>query len=129
MGDEGYGAAVEGTGQGAGDDGFGARIERGGGFVEDEDAGIAQQGACEGDALALAGGDGAAALADDGVVGFGEGLDEVVDGGIAGAGANFIESGAGLSVGDIFADGGAEEEGSLLDEGDVGAKIMHAEIA
>ena len=50
------------------DQGFGLGVERAGGFVEDEDAGVGEDGAGDGETLALAAGELDAALADDGVV-------------------------------------------------------------
>ena len=53
-------------------------VERAGRLVEDQDARIGDQRAGDGDALALAARQAAAALADDGVVAFGQLEDEVV---------------------------------------------------
>src|SRR5579871_4192849 len=54
--DEGRAAAHE-IGQALLDEGFGFGIEAGGGFVEDENAGLGQDGARDGDALFLAAGE------------------------------------------------------------------------
>ena len=43
--------------------GLGLGVESGGGFVEEEDGGVADEGAGDGDALSLAHGEGGAALA------------------------------------------------------------------
>lgn len=62
------------------------RVERAGGFVEEEDLGVADEGAGDGDALLLATREGDTAGADVGVVAFGEGGDEVVDRSVAAGG-------------------------------------------
>ena len=56
-------------------------VERAGRLVEDQDARIGDQRAGDGDALALAARQAAAALADDGVVALGQLEDEVVGAG------------------------------------------------
>ena len=53
------------------DGGFALAVEGAGGFVEDEDRGVAEEGAGEGEALLLAAGEPGAALADDGGVAVG----------------------------------------------------------
>ena len=63
---------------------LGFRVDIARRFVEDENGGVAQEGAGERDALALAAGEGGAAFADDGVVTLGERGDELVRGGVAG---------------------------------------------
>ena len=109
------------------DFGLGLGIERGGGFVEDEDGGVADEGAGDGDALALAAGEALAAFAEGGVVALREGLDEVVGVGFAGGGDDFLARGADFAEGDVFGDGGVEEEDVLADEGEVGAEVGDAE--
>ena len=58
--------------------GFGLVVESTGGFVEDEDARIADQRARNRQALTLAAGEGTAVLAHQGIVAFGQLQDEVV---------------------------------------------------
>ena len=60
------------------DDALALVVERAGRLVEDQDARIGDQRAGNGDALALAARKRRAALADDGVVAFGQFEDEVV---------------------------------------------------
>lgn len=54
-------------------DALGCGIECRGSFVEEEDFGVAEEGAGDGDALALAAGEEGAFCADEGVEGVGEG--------------------------------------------------------
>ena len=68
MRDDERGAAAHQVREAFLDHGFGFGIEAGGGFVENQDARIGEDGAGDGDALALAAGKFHAALADDGVV-------------------------------------------------------------
>ena len=57
---------------------LGCSVEGAGGFVENEDFRVAEDGAGEADALALASAETDASLADDSVVVFGQRLDEIV---------------------------------------------------
>ena len=57
---------------------FGCAVEGAGGFVEDEDFGVAVKRASEADSLALPSAEADASLADDGVVFLGKSLDEIV---------------------------------------------------
>src|SRR3546814_6043613 len=59
-------------------------VEGGGRLVEQQDGGVLQHGAGDGDALALTAGEVAAARADLGVVAAGEGGDEIMGAGHAG---------------------------------------------
>src|SRR5258708_1302534 len=127
MRDEDHRAAGERAGKRIGNAAFGNGVERGGWLVHDENGRIAEKSAGESNALSLAGGHGAAPLADDGVVSFGQRGDQRINGGVPSAGANFVQGGAWFSIGDVFADGGAEKIGGLLDQGDVTAKIAEAQ--
>ena len=57
---------------------LGGRVDRGGGVVEDQDPRVGEQGAGDRDPLALAAGEGQAALADPGLVAVGQLADEAV---------------------------------------------------
>ena len=71
-------------------------VDLAGGFVEDQDFGIAEDGAGERDPLPLAAGEAAAGGADDGVVALGEFLgDERVGVGLAGGGFDVGPRGVG----------------------------------
>jgi len=127
MGDADDGAIFGEVVDGFLDFGFGLGVEGGGGFVEDEDGGVADEGAGDGDALALSAREAEATFAERGVVTVGEGFDEVVGVGFAGGGDDFIAGGAGFSEGNIFSDGGVEEEDVLADEGEMEAEVGEAE--
>ena len=119
MGDDEGGAALHEEVEAVLDEGFGFGVEGAGGFVENEDAGVGEYGAGDGEALALAAGELDAALADDGVVALGETLGELVD---AGDGAGFHElffGGGGAGELYVFADGSVEEEGLLEDDAEL----------
>src|SRR6478735_7672169 len=83
VGDDYCGAAVEEALEASLDRFLRADGDVGGGLVEDEDAGLGEEGAGEGDQLALAGRELDAALADFGVEALGQGFDELggTDGG------------------------------------------------
>ena len=87
---------------------------------EDEEAGIFQQDAGDGDALALAAGDGDAALADARVVAVAELADELVGVGRGRCGDDLGVGGIGFAVADVFADGAGEEDAVLHDDADLG---------
>ncbi len=97
------------------DEGFGFGVEAGGGFVEDQNSRVGQDGAGDGDALALAAGKFDAAFADDGVVFVFEILGEFVDAGDAAGFEDLFFGGAGAGEGDVFFDAAIEEEGVLQD--------------
>lgn len=121
MGDDEGGAAAHEVGETFLDHGFGFGVEAGGGFVEDEDAGVGEDGAGDGDALFLAAGEFDAAFADDGFVAVGEAFDEFIDAGDAAGFEDFGFGGLGAGEGDVFADGSVEEEGFLEDDAELGA--------
>ena len=103
--DKGCAAAHHGL-QGFADDTFGLRIHRGGRVIQDEDAGILEEGAGDGDALFLPAGKGDPFLTDEGVVAFWEGQDDIVDGGSAGGGFDLrLGNLSPDTVGYVLADG------------------------
>ena len=63
MGDDDTGAVFHEASEGVLDEFFRLGVEGGGGFVEDEDGGVFEDGAGDGDALALAAGEFDAAFA------------------------------------------------------------------
>ena len=71
-------------------------VDGAGGVVEDQDRRVDQQGAGDGDALALAARERVAALADHGVVAVVEGGDEPVGAGGPGGGLDLVDGGVGL---------------------------------
>ena len=97
------------------DESLGVVVERGGGLVEQQQRGIFQQGAGDGEPLFFAAGEAAAALAGDGVEAVGTGADEV--GGVGGfeGGPDFLVGGVVFGEQEIFAQRGVEEEAFLGD--------------
>lgn len=73
--------------EGGRDFGLGVGVDHAGGFIEDEDRGVAEDGAGDGEALALPAREREALLGDGGVVTLREGDDELV-----GAGASLAAS-------------------------------------
>ena len=119
MGDDEGGAALHEVAEAVLDHRFGLGVERAGGLVEDEDARVGEDGAGDGEALALAAGELDAALADDGVVAFGEALGELVDAGDAAGLQELLLGGVGAREEDVLADGAVEEEGLLQDDAEL----------
>jgi len=119
VGDHEGGAALHEEVEAVLDEGLGFGVERARGLVEYEDAGVGEDGARDGEALALTAGELDAALADDGVVAFGKTLGELVD---SRDGAGFEEvffAGGGAGEFYVFADGAVEEESFLKDEAEL----------
>ena len=111
------------------DERFALGVESGGGFVEDEDGGVLQDGAGDGDALAFAAGEAEALFADDGVVALRHAQDEVVGEGVAGGLYDLFGGNIGLAVGDVVAHGVVEEDRLLRDLGDLFAERLESEGA
>jgi hypothetical protein len=83
VGDQDRGAAGHQPLQRRLDLGLALGVERAGGLVEQQDRGVLQEGAGDGDALALAARQARPGLADDGVVALGQVQDEIVGGRLA----------------------------------------------
>src|SRR6185437_2685251 len=118
VGDDDGGAAFAQVGQGELHRDLALRIERAGGLVEQQDARVAQQGAGQGDALALAPRQALAAGADRGFVAQRQGGDEVGGGGGAGGGFDLRLGGVGAAHADVGGDRVVEQQGVLADIGD-----------
>ncbi len=129
VGDDEGGAALHQVAQGILDQMFALGVQRTGGFVEDQDFGIGEDGAGDGDALLLAAGEFVAAFADDGFVAFVELQDEVVGIGFLGGCLDFRAGGVAFSVGDVVGDGAVEEIDILQDHGELGAVEFQGELA
>ena len=102
---------------------LGDGVEGAGGFVEDEDGRIAQDGAGDGDALALAAAEDEALFADHTFVPFGVRHDEIVGVRQFGGLDDLFAGGVGGAVGDVGGDGVVEEDGFLSDGSDDGADV------
>ena len=129
VGDEQGGAARHDLAQRLVDLVLDAGVDGGGGVVQEEQPGVGEDGAGEGDALALAAGEGEAVLADGGVVPVGQRGDEAVGLGGAGGLLDLLLGGVGVAVGDVGADGVGEEEAVLGDEPDGGAQGVLGQLA
>src|SRR5579863_5206250 len=104
--------------------GFGIEARRC--LVENEDAGLGENGAGDGDALALAAGELDAALADDRVIFVGEGFGEFVDPGDAAGAQNFFFGGIGARESYVLANGSIEQERFLKNDAETGAVGVEA---
>jgi len=129
VGDDDGGSAGAQVGEGGLDGGFAFGVQRAGSFVEQQHAGVAQQGAGEGDALALAAGESAALLADEGFEAEGEFVDEVRGGGGFGGGPDCCVGGAGAAHADVGGDGVVEQQAILADIGEGVAQGGEGDIA
>ena len=100
------------------------RIQCRGRFVEQQDGRVAQDGAGDGDALALAARQADAALAQEGAVAVGQRLDE--GGGVGGdrGGPDLGIGRLGPAVADILHRRGREDHRILRDDGDAGAQRL-----
>ena len=104
------------------DDIFGFVVESGSSLVEDEDTGVGDESASDGDSLTLTAAEETAAFADEGFVTVGEFADEFVGAGEAGGVDDIIVTGIGAGDTDIFLDGTAEEFTVLKDDADLTTK-------
>ena len=111
------------------DKAFAFGVEGAGGFVEQQDRRVLEDGAREGEALALAAGEAHATVADHGVVAARLGRDEVVGGGGFGGGDDVGFAGAEAAEGDVGADGVVEEGDFLADDGDGAAQAFDRDVA
>ena len=121
VGDDQDGAPLHQGAQRLLDLGLGLGIGHGGGLVEQDDGGVQQDRAGDGDALLLAAGQGRVPP-QDGVVAARQGHDLLVDAGHAGGGAHLVQIGLGAPECDVLPHGGAQQLGVLEDEGDGGVQ-------
>src|SRR5581483_587965 len=94
-------------------------IETGGGLVKDQDGSVTNQGAGDGDALALSSGQGHSALANNRVKAIGHAFDELSGIGQFCCANDFLATSFGLSVGNVLPDWTVEEHGLLQYEADL----------
>ena len=93
-------------------------------LVEDEDGRIAQDGAGDGDPLALAAGEPDAAFPDHGLVARRQDGDEVVGVGEAAGFLHLVFGRVGLAELEVVLDGAVKEVGVLVDDRDLPAEIV-----
>ncbi len=103
---------------------FALRIEVAGGFIEDEDFGICEDGACDGESLALPSAEFDTPFTDDGVVAVGESADEFVGVGLNGGLFDFVGIDLTTGVGDILGDCAVKEEDILFDDSQEAAVVV-----
>jgi hypothetical protein len=97
---------------------FRGRVHGAGRVIEKDDPRLNEQGAGDGNALALASAQGDTALSDDGVVALRQFADESVCPGRPGRCLDLAPGSLGASEGDVLREGRAEEEGLLEDHAD-----------
>ena len=97
---------------------LGFYVEVGGGFVEEHDGGVFQDCAGDRDALALAAGQPAAALASGRVVAVRERGDPFAQASVACRGLHFRVAGVGAAEQDVVAKGFVEDVAALRDDGE-----------
>jgi len=108
---------------------FGFGVERAGGLVQNQNRRVLQNGAGDGQALALAAGKGNPFFADDGVEAVGLLHDEFVGEGVFGGGDDFLARRAQPAQLDVPADGVVEQNIFLRDDGDLIAQIARGYFA
>ena len=111
------------------DGGLAVAVEGAGGLVEDENGGVAEEGAGEGEALFLSARETRAAFADEGFVASGKTEDKLVRVGGAGGGLDLGAGSFGARDEEIVVDRVVEKDGVLGDDGDVAAEVGEAEGA
>ena len=129
VGDDQRGAPVHERAQRAVDLELALGVDRAGGVVEHEDARVDEQGAGDGDALALTARQRVAALADDGVVAVGQLQDEVVRAGCPRRRLDLLERRVGSTERDVVADRLREEERLVGHHPDVRPQAGDGEVA
>src|SRR5690606_15810226 len=107
---------------------FGLVVHRAGRFVEDQDRRVLEDGAGNGDALALTSGQLLSALADDGVVSVREPADELLGFGQPSGTNDVLVTGAPAPVNDVLANGTMEEEDVLTDQADGAPEVIQAQL-
>ena len=101
---------------------LGLGVQGAGRLVQNQDRGVAEQRAGDGESLALATGEPAAALADDGVVAGRQRHDEVVEAGRLRGGHDLVVGRVELPHPDVVADGAIEEGRLLRDQREAAAE-------
>ena len=103
-------------------------VDGAGGVVEHQDGRVDEQGAGDGDALALTARQGVAAFAHHRVVAVGQFPDEGVGPGGPGGGLHVGDVGVGAPVGDVVPDRHREQEGVVEHDTDVGAQALDRQV-
>lgn len=111
------------------DDIFTLGVNGGGGFVENQNTGISDDGSSEGDALSLATGEFSAFFADDCLITVGQQLDESGRLSLFGCLMDHLGGGSGISIANVFVDGVVEQECFLSYEADLTSEVSGSEFA
>ena len=111
------------------DEMLGLGVHAAGGVIEDEDAGVGEQGAGDGDALFLPTREGDTPFPHAGFVPFGHVGDEFVGAGGFGGFNNVVETGVRPAVGDILGNGLAKQKWVLQHNANVSAQALQLEGA
>lgn len=114
---------MHGRGQGLLHQLFALGVEGAGGLVQQEDRGLAHQGAGDGQALALAARQGLGALADRGVEALGQGREEAGGLGRVGGGAHLLVGRVGAAKADVVHRRAREQRRVLGDQSHAGADL------
>ena len=122
VGDDKAGSAVHELFHGLADLHLRTGIHAGGGLVQDQDGGIAEEHPGNGQQLALAGGEVGGFVVQHRVIALGHGADEVVHHGGLGSGHNLLAGGVRLAVGNVFRHGTAKQPGVLENHAEVAAQ-------
>lgn len=107
--------------------GFGVHVA--GGFVQNKQARVVEDGSGNRDALTFAAGQGVASFSDDGFVTEGHAADEIVGIGGTGGGDDLLEACFGQTVTDVVEKGAVEEERFLLNDANLLAIVGEVEVA
>ncbi len=129
VGDDDGGAALHQPFQRLLDQELGLGVHRRGGLVQHQDRRIFEDGAGDGQALLLPARELDAALADHGVIAFGQLQDELMGVGDLGGLDHLGLAGVGAAEQDVFADGAMEEEHVLQHDGHLGAQALGLQVA
>ena len=105
------------------------RIQVGGGLVEDEEVGVGEQGAGEGEPLPLSSGQGEAIGSDDGVPAVGERLDPRQESGPVRGRRQLAVGGAGTGEPEVLPDRGVQQVGLLADHAHDRGEVGQAQVA
>jgi hypothetical protein len=129
MGDDQRGPSLHQHPQGGVDPLLHLDVDGARGIVEDEDGRVDQEGAGDGDALALTARERVAALTHHGVVALGEVPDEARGTRRLGRRHHLFHGGVRPPVGDVVPDGDGEEEGLVEHHADVGSQAGQGQVA
>src|SRR5579864_3278557 len=129
MRDHEAGPAVPQPGHRLLDQDLGSSVDVAGGLVQDQDAGVRQEGPGDGDQLLLPGGDVGGVFLEHRLVAVGKGANELVDVGGGGGGHDLLAGGPGPPVGDVVRDRSAEEPGVLKHHAEDAAYLVPGQVA